>query len=169
MSDNPTDLYRRDLERIAEQEAKLVLPDFDEEFAWRLGSWLRDTARTHSYPIAIDVRRTQQRLFSTCLPGTVPDNLRWIERKSNTVLHFHRSSYAVGLSLKQSGQTLADRYALADADYCTHGGAFPLRLARGGFIGCVCVSGLPQRADHGLVVDSLCAMLGLHPEPLRLE
>ncbi len=168
MSGAQSDIYVRDLEAISNQERALELPFFDEEFAWRLGSWLRMAATAHAYPVAIDVRRSNQRLFSVCMPGAVPDNLRWIERKSNTALHFHRSSYAVGLSLQQAGSTLAQKYALPESRYCVHGGAFPLRLTQGGVVGSVCSSGLPQRMDHGLVVEALCYLLEIDAKPLRL-
>lgn len=83
-----------------------------------------------------------------------------MQRKSNVVAHFRRSSYAIGLRMQQAGTTLADKYGLPAADYAAHGGAFPLTLAGVGVIGSVAVSGLPQRADHELVVEALCAQLG---------
>jgi uncharacterized protein (UPF0303 family) len=54
------------------------------------------------------------------------------------------------------------------ADYATHGGSFPLNVAGAGIVGSVTVSGLPQRADHELVVEALCALLGRDYAQLRL-
>ena len=75
-------------------------------------------------------------------------------------MRFHRSSYAIGLELKRTNSTLAEKFELPSADYASHGGSFPLKVAGGGVIGSVTVSGLPQRADHELVVEALCGLLG---------
>jgi uncharacterized protein (UPF0303 family) len=49
---------------------------------------------------------------------------------------------------------------LSLADYAVHGGSFPIRVNGAGVTGSVTVSGVPQRADHELVVEALCAVLG---------
>jgi uncharacterized protein (UPF0303 family) len=84
------------------------------------------------------------------------------------VARFHRSSYAIGLKLKAKNETLTEQQGLPLADYATHGGSFPLAVVGAGVAGCVTVSGLPQRADHELVVEALCALLGRNYEDLRL-
>jgi uncharacterized protein (UPF0303 family) len=56
--------------------------------------------------------------------------------------------------------TLGEKYGLPAAEFASHGGAFPLSVAGAGVIGSVAVSGLPQREDHQLVVEALCAVLG---------
>ena len=76
------------------------------------------------------------------------------------MVRFHRSSYALGLELKLTNSTLAERHELPQTDYASHGGSFPLKVAGAGLIGSVTVSGLPQRADHELVVEALCGELG---------
>ena len=104
--------------------------------------------------------RFGQPLFYSALNGSTPDNAEWVRRKGNVVARLHRSSYAIGLGLKQTNSTLADKYELAASDYASHGGSFPLKVAGAGVIGSVTVSGLPQRADHELVVEALCGQLG---------
>jgi uncharacterized protein (UPF0303 family) len=94
------------------------------------------------------------------LNGSTPDNAEWVRRKGNTVARFHRSSYAIGLELKELNSSLTERYELSSADYASHGGSCPLKVAGAGVIGSVTVSGLPQRADHELVVEALCGQLG---------
>jgi uncharacterized protein (UPF0303 family) len=160
-----------DLATIARQEAELLFPSFDYDTAWRLGLSLRELALSRKQSIVIDIRRfgqPHQPLFYTALAGTTPDNPRWVQRKSNVVARFHRSSYAIGLTLEQTNRTFSDRYNLPDADYAPHGGCFPIHVTGTGIIGCVTVSGLPQREDHNLVVEALCLELKRDHNSLRL-
>jgi uncharacterized protein (UPF0303 family) len=151
---------KRDLEKIELQESELILPKFDFEIAWEIGTRLHDLGVARRFPIVVDVRYFGQPLFYSALAGSVPDNAEWIRRKGNTVARFHRSSYRVGLILQQAGTNLLDRYGLASTDYASHGGAFPVHVRDAGIIGSVGVSGLPQRDDHELVVEGLCLTLG---------
>ena len=160
-----------DLAHVIRQEAELRLPQFDYDDAWKLGVLLRDLAVSRNHALVIDIRRfgqPPQPLFYSALHGTTPDNARWVERKSNVVARFHRSSYQVGLYLAQHGLTFTEKYALPEADYAAHGGGFPLHVTNVGVIGSVTVSGLPQREDHNLVVEGLCLLLGRDPDELRL-
>ena len=150
----------QDLEVIAKQERELVFPEFDEELAWKLGSQLREIASAQSFPVVIEIKRFGQPLFYSAMNGSTPDNAEWVRRKGNTVARFHRSSYAIGLGLKELNSSLAERYELSSTDYASHGGSFPLKVAGAGVIGSVTVSGLAQRADHELVVEALCGQLG---------
>jgi uncharacterized protein (UPF0303 family) len=159
-----------DLATIARQEAELHFPSFDYDTAWRLGLSLRDLAIARKQAIVIDIRRfgqPYQPLFYTALGGT-PDNARWVLRKSNVVARFHRSSYAIGLTLEHTNRIFSERYGLPDADYAAHGGSFPIHVAGAGIIGSVTISGLPQRDDHNLVVEALCLELQKDHDSLRL-
>jgi uncharacterized protein (UPF0303 family) len=158
-----------DLARIAVQEEELQFASFDEETAWTLGTQLRELAVARELSLVIDVRRIGWPLFYAALPGTTPDNVEWVRRKSNTTFRFHRSSYAIGLELAEKKSNLVDRYGLPVADYASHGGSFPLRVLGAGLIGAVTVSGLPQRDDHELAVEALCALLDRRFDSLRLE
>ena len=159
----------RDIEAIAAQERELVFPEFDENIAWQLGLRLRELAASRLLPVVIDVRRFGQPLFYSALGGSIPDNAEWVRRKGNVVARFHRSSYAIGLVLQQTNTTLAAKYDLPVAEYAAHGGSFPLRVAGAGVVGCVTVSGLPQRADHELVVEAMCGLLGREYQRLALS
>ncbi len=150
----------QDLELIAKQERELVFPEFNEEIAWKLGVRLRELAMARRLPIAIEIKRFGQPLFYSALEGSSPDNAEWVRRKGNVVARFHRSSYAIGLGLKKTNSTLAETFELSSTEYASHGGSFPLKVAGAGIVGSVTVSGLPQRADHDLVVEALCGQLG---------
>jgi len=157
-----------DLERIGVQERELQLPRLDAETAWQLGLRLRTMAAERGLAVVIDVRRFGQPLFYAAMDGTTPDNPEWVRRKSNVVARFHSSSYAAGLKEKIKKQTLLESQALPVEDYATHGGSFPLAVIGAGVVGSVTVSGLPQRADHELVIEALCALLGKNYADLSL-
>jgi uncharacterized protein (UPF0303 family) len=157
----------QDIEKIAGQEHLLRLRKFDTHVAWQLGTLLRTMAEERGLSVVVDVRRFGQPLFYCALEGTTPDNPEWVRRKSNVVARYHRSSYAMGLSWKLKGQTLEDR-GHPIADFAAHGGSFPLHVEGTGIVGSVTVSGLPQRADHELVVEALCTLLGRDYETLKL-
>ena len=158
----------QDLERIALQERELQLARLDAQIAWELGSRLRAMAVERRLAVVIDVRRFGQPLFYAALDGTTPDHPEWVRRKSNVVARFHSSSYIAGLKEKQKGQSLSESQGLPVADYATHGGSFPLSVPGAGVVGSATVSGLPQRADHELIIEALCAMLGRNYADLRL-
>jgi uncharacterized protein (UPF0303 family) len=158
-----------DLALIAAQEKELTFDYFDEAQAWTIGSRLRELAISADLPtLVIDVRRFGQPLFYSTVGATVPDHAEWIRRKTNVVARFHRSSYALSLEMQQKKTTLLERYGLPLADYASHGGGFPLRVASAGVVGSITVSGLPQRDDHNLVVEALCDLIGHEYSVLKL-
>lgn len=160
-----------DLQRVIHQEAELRLPHFDNNDAWKLGTLVRDLAIQRNQTLVIDIRRfgqPSQQLFFCALPGTTPDNARWVQRKSNVVARFHRSSYQLGLFLAKSNIGFSEKYSLPDEDYACHGGSFPIHVTGTGIVGALTVSGLPQRQDHNLCVEALCLTLGIDPEGLKL-
>ena len=161
--------FSEDMERLALQERTLLLQQLDARVAWELGLRLRTMAEDRGLAVVIDVRRFGQPLFYAALEGTTPDNAEWVRRKSNVVARFHRSSYAVGLGLQQKNSSLTESQGLPLADYATHGGSFPLAVTGAGVVGSATVSGLPQRADHELVVEALCLLLGRGYAELRLD
>ena len=156
---NPGDIADL-ISRIEEQERRLVLPRFDNDDAWRLGTVLVDLARSRSAPVTIDIRRNGQQLFHYALPGTSADNDAWILRKIRTADRYGHSSYLVGLRCAANGTTFEDSSRLDPDTFAAHGGAFPIILADTGVIGTVAVSGLPQADDHDLVVSALEEYIG---------
>ena len=144
---------------IEQQERELVLARFDNDDAWRLGCAIVDLARSRALGVTVDIRRGGQQLFHAALPGTTADNDSWIERKSHVVERFGASSYVVGLRAIAKGTTFVAQHDLPTAQYAAHGGSFPLRIRDVGIVGAVTVSGLPQAADHALVVEVLRGFL----------
>ncbi|GAC1426962.1 MAG: heme-degrading domain-containing protein [Acidobacteriaceae bacterium] len=170
-SDNAPMTIAEDIASILLQESTLTFDSFTPETAWQLGCLLRQMAVARNLPLVIDVRRfgnPDQPLFFCALPGTTPDNPRWIARKTRVVARFHRSSYHVGRLLEQAGRSFGERYNLPEEDYAAHGGGFPITVTNVGIVGSVTVSGLPQRDDHNIVVEALCLLTGRDFEQLRL-
>ena len=153
MTQNPT------LDDLAAQESALVFDRFDDDTAWAVGVALRDAARAASSPRAIANRRNGQRLFDPALPRATADNDGWLERKSAVVDRYGHSSLYVGEEFRAAGKTFEDSSRLDPSRYAAHGGAFPVIVRGVGCVGTIAVSGLPQREDHRLVVETLEAFL----------
>ena len=143
------------LDQLAAEEAELRFPAFTEDDAWVLGSAMVATARAAGAPVAIDVRRHGHQLFHAALPGSSPDNDRWIERKTRVVDRFGHSSLYMRVLCAQDRTTLEEKFLLDGREYAAHGGAFPLLIRGVGPVGTVVVSGLPQVEDHRMVVAAL--------------
>lgn len=159
-----------DLERIAVQEERLQFPAFDAAVAWKIGSWLRDTAARAGRPIAIDITLAGAPLFYCALPGATPNNAEWIRRKKNVVARFHKSSYALGLEYQRQNTSLEARTGAPLVDFVTAGGCFPIRIrGSAAVLGTITVSGLPEREDHELVVRAIAEHLGIDAASVALD
>jgi uncharacterized protein (UPF0303 family) len=143
------------LEQLTREEEELQFTRFDFDTAWALGVALVEAARAAGAPLTVDLRRNGQQLFHAALPGTAPDNDRWIERKTRVVDRFGRSSLLVGERARQQGTSFEAQMRLDPDRYAAHGGAFPVTVRGVGVIGTVAVSGWPQLQDHAFVVDVL--------------
>lgn len=155
-----TEPLESDIQKVIRQEELLVFRHFDESDAWRLGVALRSEAEKYESGVVIDIRREDEILFFSAMPGTSAINGDWARRKRNLVNLMHTSSYLVGLEIKYSGA--ADRVTgLDEKDFAWHGGSFPIRVEGVGIVATATVSGLPQRLDHKLVSDVIADYLGI--------
>ena len=159
---------KEDIDLIIIQEVALHFTSFGEDDAWRLGSQMRAAAISRKLPLVIDIRCAGRRLFYTALPGTTPGNEGWVQRKINVVHLTHKSSYRVSRELALSGAALDHSQGLQAIDFAPHGGCFPIHIEGVGTVGTITVSGIPQRDDHGFVVQQICVFLGKDPVPLAL-
>jgi uncharacterized protein (UPF0303 family) len=143
------------LDDLLRHEQELQFRGFDYDDALRLGLKLVERAKELASPVAIDICRNGQQLFHCALPGTSADNDAWIRRKNNVVNHYGHSSLYVGAQFRSKGSTFEQSSRLDPGQYAAHGGAFPIIVRNVGVVGTVTVSGLPQEADHRLVVGVL--------------
>ena len=143
------------LDELEAQEARLVFDHFDDDVAWSLGVALREAATLAGLPVAISIRRNGQRLFHTALPGASADNDGWLDRKCAVVDRYGQSSLRVGEQFRVNGKSFDTDSRLDTSAFAAHGGAFPVLVRGTGCVGTIAVSGLPQREDHRLVVETL--------------
>ena len=159
---------KEDIDRIKKQEKALRFASFNEADAWKLGCQMRDAAATRNLALVIDIRVSGRKMFFTALPGTSPENEDWVQRKINVVMRLHKSSYRVGRELLLNNKQLDESQGVLPIDYAAHGGCFPIHIIGVGVVGSVTVSGIPQRDDHGFVVEQLCVFLGKDAGALAL-
>ncbi|TCT32997.1 heme-degrading domain-containing protein [Martelella mediterranea] len=145
--------------RLEAERGQLVLPSFNEDVAFAIGTHIRQHASVAKHPIAIEVSGIGGRLFFAAMPGASPDNAEWIRRKRNVVERFLESSLLVTLRCDERGRKIPEQFKLSDADFVHSGGGVAIRTADSGFVGCVTVSGLTQYQDHELGVEALRALV----------
>jgi uncharacterized protein (UPF0303 family) len=153
---------------LTRQEAVLQFESFGADDAWRLGSSMRQRAKSDPRPAAMGIWVAGQMLFYAATNGVVPSNEDWLRRKRNTVLRFGKSSLRMGLELQRSETTLEVKQGLTLAEYAAHGGGFPIALRGTGCVGAVVVSGWTQPEDHALVVSAMAAILSVEIPELTL-
>ncbi|MEG3135925.1 heme-degrading domain-containing protein [Rouxiella sp. T17] len=133
--------------------------NFDFNAAWTIGSAIHQKASEAKAPVAIEVYAFGQTLFLSALEGSAADNLEWMKRKRNTVLRLGHSSLYAGLNYEKSGQRMEQQTFINQAEFCDHGGSFPLLNQSGAVFGAVSVSGLPSQDDHALVIHGITTYL----------
>lgn len=154
--------YDEILKVLLLQEREFQFTSFSNETALELGMALLEGARGRGKAVTIDITRFGQQLFHYAMSDTSADNDAWVKRKSNVVQRFGHSSYYMGISLKNAGKTIEEKYLLPESEYAAHGGSFPLIIRDVGVVGTITVSGLPQEEDHELVVSTLREFLARH-------
>lgn len=149
-----------DIALVKKQEQELVLAEFDEAVAFKLGSSIYQRALAEGLGLVVDIRTWDRQMFFAATSGTSADNAEWVRRKINTVRRFQRASYR--MVLERGGDAVFPELINAPpTEFVVAGGGFPIRVKGAGIIGSITISGLPGRRDHGVAVDALCDHLGL--------
>lgn len=157
-----------DIALIQKQEETLVFPAFDEAVAFKVGAAIRERALAEKLPIIVDIRLWDRPLFYAAMPGSNASNPDWARRKINVVKRYLKSTYRLVLEQQRPDRTFKIGEGLDIVDYVLAGGGFPINVKGAGVIGAITVSGLPEREDHGVVVEAICAHLGLDARKLAL-
>ena len=149
-----------DIALVKRQEQELVLTEFDEAVAFKLGSSIYQRALAEGLGLVVDIRSWDRQMFFAATAGTSADNAEWVRRKINTVRRFQRASYR--MVLERGGDAVFPEVINAPPeDFVVAGGGFPIRVKGAGIIGALTISGLPGRNDHGVAVAALCDHLDL--------
>lgn len=147
-----------DLSTFETEAARLVLAEFTEETALRLGLTVVNMAKLENLAIVVNIRTADRTLFHAALPGATPLNDTWARRKSNTAFAFQRASLHAQHAMAAKGEDLA-KHGLSAADYAPQGGAVPIVVRGAGMVACLTVSGLAQAEDHALAVQAIETLL----------
>lgn len=146
---------------MEKQEETLQFSRFNRQDAWDLGHILAGIIRERELPAALCIRHISGSILFQWLPeGTNPDNEYWMIRKFRMVRDLERSSLLSKAIFKKNGDTLEAR-GLDPHLYAASGGGFPVKIKDSGLFAAAIISGLPERKDHGLLVEGISRHLGL--------
>lgn len=144
---------------LVREAATLILPSLTQSEALELGEIATSIGRGRSLPIAVEVRLKDWMVFHASLPGSSPENDRWIARKARVVLATgHSTIFERVLSEEQGIDWYAAR-GLSEETHAIHGGGLALNVKGLGFVGILLISGLPQVQDHLLGVEVIAEYL----------
>jgi uncharacterized protein (UPF0303 family) len=143
------------LDELLDQEARLTLPSLSEDDAIAIGQRLLARAQERDLAVTIEVRRASRVVFRAARTGTNAHNDMYVAGKARIVERFGHSTMHERLRYLAEGTTFAEATSLAFPEYAPHGGGFPLIVDGTGPVGVAIVSGLPQEADHALIVEVL--------------
>ena len=145
--------------QLINEEQVLTLPSLDLTGALEIGEITKSLAVLKNLPIAIEVRLGDWIVYHVSLPGSTPENDRWMSRKARTVMLKHHSTMYERVSAEERGVDWHKENDLLDETHAIHGGGLPLITEKEGFVGVLLISGLPQVEDHLLGVEVLTEFL----------
>lgn len=147
------------------QEEILQFSSFTNADAWELGTMVVMEGRRLGVSIAVRIRLNNgYTVFQYGMDGTNLYNEQWLTRKENTVRTLEQSSLRLYMSLRETQETLEERF-LNPNEYAACGGGFPIRVEEVGVIGSIAVSGLDHVSDHDLLVKCISKYLHVAEVP----
>ena len=152
--------------QLLNEEQILTLPTLDLAGALEIGEIAKSLGVSRNLPIATEVRLGDWIIYHACLPGSSPENDRWIIRKARVVLLKHHSTMYERVSAEERGVNWHKENNLLDQTHAIHGGGLPLITKDDGFAGVLLISGLPQVEDHLLGIEVLTEFLARKGELL---
>ena len=152
--------------QLINEEQILTLPSLDLTGALEIGEIAKSLGVARNLPIATEVRLGDWIVYHVSLPGSTPENDRWMSRKARTVMLKHHSTMHERVSAEERGIDWHKENNLLDETHAIHGGGLPLITKNDGFSGVLLISGLPQVEDHLFGVEVLTEFLARKGELL---
>jgi uncharacterized protein (UPF0303 family) len=152
--------------QLINEEQILTLPSLNLTGVLEIGEIAKSLGVVRNLPIATEVRLGDWIIYHASLPGSSPENDRWIVRKARVVLLKHHSTMYERVSAEERGVNWHKENKLLDQTHAIHGGGLPLITKDDGFAGVLLISGLPQVEDHLLGVEVLTEFLAQKGELL---
>jgi len=144
---------------LAREAAALILPSLTQGDAIELGEIAASIGRERALPIAIEVRIKDWTVYHASLPGSSPENDRWIVRKARVVLATGHSTMFERVLAEEEEIDWYEMKGLSEETHAIHGGGLALNVKGLGFVGILLISGLPQIQDHLLGVEVIVEYL----------
>jgi uncharacterized protein (UPF0303 family) len=152
--------------QLITEEQILALPSIDISNALEIGEIAKSLSVKRKLPVAIEVRLDDWTVYHASLPGSKPENNRWLSRKARVVMLKHHSTLYERVRAEERGVDWHKENNLLDETHAIHGGGLPLIIKGQGFVGVLLLSGLPQVEDHLLGVEVLTEFLARKGELL---
>jgi uncharacterized protein (UPF0303 family) len=146
------------------EEQCLVLPCLETLTALELGEIAKSICIERNLPIAIEVRINDWIIYHASLPGSKPENDRWLDRKARVVMLKQHSTLFERVSAQERGVNWYKENNVIDDTHAVYGGGLPLITKDRGFVGVLLISGLPHVDDHLLGVEVLTEYLARRGE-----
>jgi uncharacterized protein (UPF0303 family) len=144
---------------LAREAATLILPSLTQSEAIEIGEIATSIVRDRSLPVAVEVRIKDWIVFHASLPGSSPENDKWIARKARVVLATSHSTIFERVLAEEQGIDWYSSTGLPEETHAVHGGGLALSVKGLGFAGILLISGLPQVEDHLLGVEVIAEYL----------
>lgn len=155
------------LEIIEQQEEALIFDSFTNEDALTLGNILADITKDVPMPITIRIFLDDIIVYQYTMKGDEETRFGWTFRKYQLIKKTGHSSMH-GKVRAMFLDELQDLYAQTDV-YGFGCGGVPIKVKNDGIIGAATISGLPDPADHLLVVKGMEKMLGIRVPEIPAE
>jgi len=144
---------------LAREAATLILPSLTQGEALEIGEIAVSIGRDRALPIAVEVRLKDWIVFHASLPGSSPENDKWIARKARVVMATEHSTIFERVMAEEQGIDWYAATGLPEETHAIHGGGLALNVKGLGFAGILLISGLPQVDDHLLGVEVVAEFL----------
>jgi uncharacterized protein (UPF0303 family) len=143
------------INKIATIEQAYSFLSFDAHIAFELGMFYLEQAKKNNLPIVVDISSNDLVYFHFANTGSTPNNERFIQRKSNTVMRFYHSTWWVNHKVNHDTNAMHEKYGTNNEDFSILYGGWPILVKGLGVIGSICISGLTQEQDNQLIMDGL--------------